>query len=305
LTPRIALPLLVLSLLAACGPSADDYPYLRDEHDPDGGPMTIDAGPPADAGPPDIPDEPLEDWDTTGGGPLTGIFAVEVTVNLNVVIDIEARQLYRLRILQDGTSLRTKTQPCVIDLPTVSGVAELSLPPALERVLRSKAIEDEGDFLSMADPVGAIFDPPASALVLGAELASPLTDPLPTMDDLATAVDEDEDGQPGVTVDARTILCREPEQAYAAIRAIADLSGTVEDLDTITGGVAPGLDQSILATSDPCLAAASTLVITVREGSSFRAIRVGDAEDYDMNGNVSCPEIAYYAAPLFGDHWLR
>jgi hypothetical protein len=291
-----------LALLAACGPSADGYEPVRTERGaPDAGPP--DAGP-LDTGPPDVPDEPLEDWDTTGAGPLSGIFASEVTVNASVVIDVESRQLYRIRLLQRGAEVRARVQPCRILLPSVPGVADLIIGPETEAVLRTKTFEAEGPFLSAPDPVGASYRPPSTVIVVGAELADPAADPLPTMEDPTTAIDEDADGNPGVTIDAETVLCREPEEAYVALRAAAALDGVVEDLDTIAGTVDPQLDFEILGFSDECLGAAAALDVMVRPGSAFRALRVGDAQDLDGNGNVSCTELAWFAPRLFGDHWL-
>ena len=89
----------------------------------------------------------------------------------------------------------------------------------------------------------------------------------------------------------------------AAIRATVGMSATIEDLDRLEGAVTPTLDQSILGISDRCLTAASTIQIEILEGSRFTAIRVGDAEDLDDNGNVSCPELTWYAPRLFGDFW--
>lgn len=291
-------------MLLGCGPSAEDYSFVRTEHcPPDCDAGARDAGP-TDAGPPVIPDEPLEPWDTADAGPLTGIFAAEVIVTAKVVIDIEARQLYRIRLLQRGTELRMRTQACRISLPAVAGVAELTIPPALERVLQTKGNEVEGPYLSMEDPVGAAFRPPSAVIILGADLSDPMLDLLPTQADPSRALDEDADGHPGVTVDATTVLCRNPERAYVALRAVALLDGIVEDTDTIAGTVSPLLDQSVLGVSHNCLAPAAELVIEIRPGSTFRALRVADAQDWDGNGNVSCPEIALHAADLFGDYWM-
>lgn len=287
--------------LAACGPDEGEVPLVRTERCTE----DCDAGPPdggLDAGPV-IPDAPLEDWDTTDAGPLSGIFAVEVVVAAKVVVDVEARQLYRIRILQRGEQTRLKTTPCRVDLPTVMGVAELTIPPALERVVQSKSVEHEGPFLSAPEPVDATFAPPPAWTVLGAELDDPASDPLPTMADPTDAIDEDEDGNPGVTIDAEAVVCRDPQRAFIALRTAAALDGTVDDLDAIEGSVEPTLDFEILGVTDDCLAAAAELAIETRDGSRFRALRVGADEDIDENGNVSCPEINVAAAELFGEHW--
>lgn len=302
---REALVLAVSACVAiACGPSSGDYPVERTTRR-DAAPARdagTDAGP-FDGGPPDVPDEPLEDWDTTDAGALTGIFAVEVVIPAKVVVEVEARQLFRLRIVQRGRSLHLRTSPCRIHLPAVAGVAELSIPPALEATIHTKSVEDEGDFLSGEGPTDVELTPPPSVLVLGADLDDPLVDPLPTPEQPSRAVDEDGDGNPGVTVDAVVALCRQPEQAYLALRAVANLRATVDGVDTFAGDVTPELEWSILGYSHDCLAPAAELEIEILPGSTFTAIRVGAAEDLDDNGNVSCPEIAWAAVPLFGEAW--
>jgi hypothetical protein len=289
--------------LGACGPSRDGYPILHTDHCCDGGPP--DAGR-MDAGPPDVPPEPLEAWDTTGAGPLTGIFALEVVVNASVVVDIQTRQLYRVRLLQNGTHVRARIQACVIDLANLPRLASLSFTPGAVNAIRMHVVEEEGDFLSDANPLGAVFAPPRTTVVIGANLANPETDPLPTMMDPANAIDEDMDGHPGVSIDARdVIVCHAPQQVYAAFRASVALSGTVSDLDVFEGTADPTVDQSVLDISDGCLSVARSLAVMVKPGSVFHAHRVGDAEDLDHNGNVSCPEIGWAGARLFGDYWLR
>jgi hypothetical protein len=295
---------IALALAIGCGPNAGDYPYLREAGcempcEPDAG---MDAGR-FDAGPPEIPDEPLEDWDETDAGPLTGLFAVEVIIPAQVIVEVESRQLYRLRILQRDEQTRLRISPCRFSLPSVASAATLTIPPRLEDVLRTISLESEGAYLSAADPIGAMLNAPPQTIVLGAMLDDPMNDPLPTTKMPERAFDQDGDGQPGVTIAAETVLCRTPEELYVALRATVAMSATISDLDRIEGDVEPALEQSVLGISDRCLTAASRIVVEILEGSSFTALRVGEAEDLDENGNVSCPEIAWYAPRLFGEYW--
>ncbi len=301
------LALLVGSLLS-CGPSSDGYAFVREEHCPPDCDASTDAGHDAgrsDAGPPDVPDEPLEDWDLTDAGPLTGIYALEVAVLANVVVDLETRQLYRVRMLQHGTSVRVRLQACVIDLASIRGLADLHFTPAAEGAIRRHVIDLEGDYLTAADPIGATFRPPRTFVTIGADLAMPDTDPLPTMADAALALDEDADGNPGVTIDATAVVCPSPEQVFAAFRASIALSGVVSDLEAFDGTVDPSIEQSVLGYTNDCLRVAANLVVTIRPGSAFHAHRVGAAQDLDGNGNISCPEVAWAGASLFGDYWAR
>lgn len=268
----------------------------------DAGPM--DAGP-VDTGPPVIPDEPLEPWDETDAGPLSGLWAVEAVVRARIVVDVESRQLFRLRVLQRGRTLRLRTTVCALRLPEVRNVAELAVPEPLERVLHTRAIETEGEFLSSESLEGATFAPEPVALVLGADVGDPFTDPLPTPERPERARDEDDDGHPGVTVLARTLLCPRPEEAYLALRTVASFSAVLDgSTDIVEGDVEPRLEWSFLGFSAECLAAARDLRVEIQPGSRFVARRVGHEQDVDGNGNVSCPELAWHASRLFGEAWL-
>lgn len=294
----------VMVATLSCGPNPDDVPFVRTTKTANDAQEEVQTDVVEDLGDVGIPDVPVEDWGEGEGGPLTGIFAVEVIISANVVIDVETRQLYRLRIHQEGTLLRQRTTLCRLSLPVVEGVAELTIPPATEAVIRTKADEREGDYLSRAEPLaGADYLPEAGTIVVGASLTDPETDPLPTPQDLTTASDEDDDGQPGVTVAATALVCEEQEELYVALRVAAPLVGTVEDENTITGTVSPELEQSVLGYSDACLAAAAQLPIEIRDGSSFRAVRMETATDLDRNGNMSCEEIVLAAPSLFGEYW--
>jgi hypothetical protein len=283
----------------ACGPSVDDYPLLRpDAEQPD--PALLEE---QQQGPTNfIENEPLEPWDESDAGPLSGIFAVEVNMPANVIVDLDTRQLFRFRMLQQGSQLRFKSQMCRIALPNVEGVAQLEIPLELEKLIRSKSSEATGSYLSSAEPIGAVFSPPTFSVLLGASLTDP-DGPLPTPDNLANASDEDGDGEPGVTLLATTLLCSEQQAAYAALRAGAAFEGKVATLDAFQGSVQPQLDVSVIGYSDPCMAAAADLPIQLLEGASFRTIRTRPEHDIDDNGNVTCGEVVEAAPQLFGAFW--
>ncbi|MFO0569589.1 MAG: hypothetical protein U0263_28325 [Polyangiaceae bacterium] len=296
--------LVLASLAFGCGPK-DDVPLLRTDHCPVEG--SCDAGGPVDGGPIAIPPEPLEPWDQTGAGPLTGIFAVETTINARVGIPVETRQVFRLRIVQKGKSLQQKTTLCAFKLPKVEGLATLVIPPELQSLMSQKHVEATGEFLSSESLIGAGYAPPPSLLVVGAKLDDPAHDPLPTKDDLSKAIDEDQDGNPGVTLLASVVTCGEGkfEKLFVALRTGVKLGGKVITPDRIEGKADVDLDQTVIGYSNDCLTTAAQINILVEPGSPFRAIRVGQAEDIDDNGNVSCPEIAAGASKLFGDFWTK
>jgi hypothetical protein len=304
---RVALALLACCALAlavvlcACGPSASNVPILREagDHCQVGG--CVDGGFETDDSSVPITWDPLEDWDGGDGGPLTGIFAVEATVTARAGIEVTSKQLYRLRIFQDGTSVHQKTTLCLLTLPSVPNVVTLDIPAALQELIEATSSETTGNYLSNPAILEAAYIPPPFLDVLGAaDLTNPATDPLPTMDS-GIATDDDNDGHPGVTLIAQTVTCTSAEQLYVALRVSGELAGTVQTLDVITGLAQIHLDESVVGYSDPCLAVASTITITVEPNSPYRAQRVGAAQDINGDGNVSCPEIIDQASSIFPD----
>lgn len=290
----------LLALAAGCGPDAVGYPFVRElRAAPDAGADVASADDARRA----APAEPLEPWDESGAGPLTGLFAVAVRVEARLGIPLASHQLLRLRVLQRDRRVRHRLSVCRLLLPSLPGVATLEVPPALEAVLRARGVEREGDSLSSPEPVGADWTSGPEPIVIGARLADPISGPLPTPDDLSAALDEDGDGQPGVTLTASTLMCEAPAELYAALRVVLDLRGHVESPDLVTGEVRASLDQSVLGWSDDCLAAAAGLPIEVVPGSTFRALRVGMDEDLDDNGNVTCDEVVAAAPALLGGVW--
>jgi hypothetical protein len=252
-----------------------------------------------------IPPEPLEDWTEPDPGPLSGIFAVEATITAHAGPEVKLKQLLRLRILQKGmtTFVHEKTTLCAFKLPDVPGTASLQIPPELQAVIQTKGAEEMGDYLSGSGTLK--YTPPPFLVVVGAKLANPATDPLPTQMDLTNALDEDNDGNPGVTLGAKVFTCPgDPppwEKLYVAIRTSGTLVGQVPSPDLITGKVDVKFVDSVLGYSNECLSAAAMLKIDVSPGSPFRAIRTSSDDDIDQNGNVSCAELVLRIPVLFPD----
>jgi hypothetical protein len=289
----------IFALLVACGPDPASVVYLRNDHCPVDG-CGMDAGT-IDAGPVVIPQDPLENWDTTGEGPLSGIFAVETTIQARVAVKVELKQLYRLRIVQKGTDLHEKTTLCSFKLPSVPGTATLIIPPTLQDLLNSKATENEGNYLSSDAVLNATWTPPQFLVTAGVKLQNPATDLLPTDPLSPEVIDEDNDGHPGVTLKADVLSCSSEQLLYVAMRITGSLLGTVITPDLMTGKLTAHLDESILDYSDPCLSAARQLHIEIYPGSPFRAQKTTSAQDLNHDGNVSCPEINLTASQIFSD----
>jgi hypothetical protein len=87
-------------------------------------------------------------------------------------------------------------------------------------------------------------------VVVGARLADPLRDPLPTMPSDPQVFDEDRDGHPGLTVEIGGILSG---QIYVAQRSWTELSGRMIGLDRISGSVRFGNEQVVLQATSTLL----------------------------------------------------
>ena len=249
--------------------------------------------------------------DGMGGAPagdaldVSGTWAFEATVNAKLLVDLVSYQYFLVDFVQDGTTLAQTTTNCEIQLPSVPNLAELILPPGLLTLLQDRPFVAEGAFLSAA-AVGATYQPDPQIFTLGVDFEGrdPFTDPLPNADDLTYALDEDEDGNPGVTVDVDAIVCPEVEQLFVAMRTGVEMEGVFDSVNTVSGDLAATLDQNILGSTDPCLDAAATLSPEVQDGSTFVGMRVdggqgGQNIDDDGDGQVTCAELRANLERLF------
>jgi hypothetical protein len=241
-----------------------------------------------------------------------------------------------------GTSLQHDVQICEIVLPTVAGAAgtcprdpadnlEVELSPGAELAayLPTLMLPQSTTTLTASES-GAAFNPTPFAVVTGAMLATPATDPLPrwdvmragcgVSDDMAMPMDcvdmfsqvedSDEDGQLAVTLnvmsnDADMVI---RGSAYAALRVVPTLRGTIENDDCVDGTVSAVLEYSILDSdvqlSSLALSTASVITnlpqITILDTSQFKMLRA-DGEglldfDDDDDGDVTCAEISAHSS---------
>ena len=223
---------------------------------------------------------------------LSGTFAVRAEVKATLIIPLTSTQFFLMEFEDAGDGkVKQTTTNCRNDLPSVEGIAEMVLPQAVLDLLQSRPSVVTGDFVE-----GNKYSPPRQSFSLGVDFEGrdPFTAPLPTEGDLTFALDEDGDGNPGVTVDVEALLCDKTQQLYAAFRTIVELEGTIESEDLITGVVSPQLDQAVLGVSDSCLDAAKALSPTVADGSTFKAIRIDPGV-----GTVTCDQMLEDVETLF------
>ena len=131
-----------VAALAACGPSASGDARERTSTTqclpgfctPD----AAAADPPGDAG---IGIMPLEQWPDETAGQYSGVYAVHAFVTAHIsVVTVSFQLLYRLRILQEtATNVMQSTDLCAIKLPSVPGLATLTIPPRLDGLITAKS----------------------------------------------------------------------------------------------------------------------------------------------------------------------
>jgi hypothetical protein len=288
----------------------------------------------------------------SGAVDLTGQWAVRADLNVQITGDPDslvllcpdpqtqpATLLLKVEITGSGTSYQQTVSVCEIGLPTVTGgvgscpsdpsqalETEIKPGPALSAYLPTVTVPDVPVTLGAAE-VRQAYNPSAFALVLGATLAAPATDPLPFWDtaktgcgsaaadpqpadcvvDLTKVTDEDGDGDIGVTLEAHAVDSDGTTVidgvAAAVLRVAPTLTGTITNDSCVTGTLAADFQYSIVD-SDVTLTGAPINTPSVIEqlppfeiqpDSTFRMLRANGSGDYDFDddddGTVTCTEI--------------
>jgi len=145
----------------------------------------------------------------------------------NYTLTMRARAQVKTEVTTTGAKLTVKI--CDVRLPQVSGY-QPELDAAFVSSLPALTINATTGTQLSTDPV---------ALVLGASLAKPLTDPLPAAGS-SRIKDQDQDGNAGVSI-------RIPGYGsiFAAMRVTLDLEAPLTSAAAITGKAEVGLDQKV------------------------------------------------------------
>jgi hypothetical protein len=148
-------------------------------------------------------------------------------------------------VVQDGDVLNLELYPCSIDLPELDGKK-----PSIDlEVFRAMPAVKISGGLAYADEVWTFWTEEV-AIVLGAELADPLTEALPTDKDDERVVDVDGDGKPGVSIKISLF------KVYASVRMKLELSGDIRADETISGSANAQIEQQIYGDNIPFVDAA-------------------------------------------------
>ncbi len=178
-------------------------------------------------------------------GPYAGRWALqqvtttvaEVPVVGKVYATTTAVSIHKLK--HKGERLRGKGRLCKLDLDSGSAFVKTVMPPALLKALPAPRVDaivrDEGGRLT--------FSQPRQTIVLGAKLDNPEGDTLPRLIGDPRVFDQDEDGEPAVTVRISGIVSGDMRVVQ---RSWTELTGERVGHDRIEGSVRFGNEQVIL-----------------------------------------------------------
>lgn len=201
----------------------------------------------------DADDEGAGEWGDIGGdgkaddttpaapGTLSSKYALELTSTMKLEdtrdgsrSDFKLRARGTVTTVQDGENLELEVKLCDVALPEVSGYQPLLDPAFVARLAPLKikgTIHDDNGFRLATEPV---------ALVLGAQLANPLSNRLPATADDTRVKDQDQDGNPGVSIQIPGY-----GKIFGTMRVKVSIAATVAGAPSISGTSDIVLDQVV------------------------------------------------------------
>ncbi|HKE17879.1 MAG TPA: hypothetical protein VKB80_23545 [Kofleriaceae bacterium] len=258
------------------GPVADGSPGTPDAATPDGG--TTDGGAP-DAGTPDAstPDASTPDAGTpdaggdagTPGVDLTGTWVSSVTTQGTITVPLFENQpatidlTLRIAVTRSGGTLQNHVEVCRLNTVTDDQGLLIDFPtPVLALLTDDQSIPDPGVVVGGPVPI------PAFSIVVG-------------QDAQGNPTDDDNNGQPGVTIPA--IVLGTPIAAHSSLQIALSFPGvTLVDENTQMGTSSFTTNGSVFDT-DPLDLMGSISVTPASPTTPFTATR--------LPGDVSCSEI--------------
>ena len=194
-----------------------------------------------------------QDWnggENTATRPdLNGIWAQKIVNTSLSKIPIVGRvttvttSYLRVEIDQDGEELRLDSEVCHLEIDSSQDSVRTIVPPRFVRAMeeqsrRARLVEtSDGD---------AKFVAPSKTTTLGVRLRSPSYENLPSEPDDPRIVDQDGDGDPGVTLQLRGLVSAD---LYVAQRGSDALRGEVRGNSIIDGLVSWSSDQKVLGST--------------------------------------------------------
>ena len=270
LTKITALACIVLTA-AACGDTEETTTMDHSQHDMGGDHQPTDA-PTA---------HPLAHL-------VEGTYAIKMVIpklqNLPVIGETESAVLsYSLgTIKQQGHSFTITEQPCHY-VASTNELIQVSIPDripaAITPTVTPITFQGEGDNIS--------YDRAESVVVVGANLADPANDPLPTSPDDDRVVDHEGDGKPGATAMISGMISGE---LYYVQRQHYAYSGTRAADGTLSGLLLDRSQQNTIdATEDMLKSDTSSTPIPERTTATL----------LPLTGDYTCSQLIYELPTLF------
>jgi hypothetical protein len=206
-----------------------------------------------------------------------------------------APSLVLASFVQTGLHVDAQYNTCDVAFPSVTSIVGTVGDSAPASFYAAIPVVSQSFTLASGD-LGALYQPPPSIVVVGANLADPAHDALPTDETDARVVDADGDGHPGVTVQ-NTL----GGDQYIVFRNIGTSKGTVLSSNEILGDSAGDLlastETSVFGLGNaflPATQALGSVVDLARVDGRFGAINA----DANGDGTISCDELVDAASSL-------
>lgn len=193
---------------------------------------------------------------------------------------IQQTYIYLVSDMQpnEAGGLKVSEETCHMDLSVIGGLDTLPGPGLIDHLL---PVQLEGELIA-AEPWPQ-FTTTQYADLWGAKLNAPLTDPLPTDEEHSTVWDQEQDGNPGVTIEL--VVDESGQQfglAYITQRVLFRLDGHAVDGERLEGNIhVDGAEQIVLDSPQAYIRLSDPEVKPVDDISLsfFQMIRVAD--DFD------------------------
>ena len=218
--------------------------------------------------------------DGTGSGTLAARYGLELTsiTKLEDTRDssvstytLRARALVTTTQTTDSVKLAVKL--CDVTLPQVSGYQPQLAPAFVASLAKLDLTGHITDGTLETDP---------AALVLGAALHAPLTDALPTDGSDSRVRDQDNDGNPGVSIKIPGY-----GNIFSALRVKLSITAPIDNVDKIAGDADVHLDEAIYGDDIWFYDAASSLA----ESQMYTQVVSAQNEFKMASGITTCPGV--------------
>jgi hypothetical protein len=171
---------------------------------------------------------------------LTGLVGLPPTGTLT---EVTSTLLVLHDVVEIAGETRVTHRTCSLSQPKMSGV---------ETVFRPQFVAGIPNNTVTAEIDGARVTFPRDRVILGAALANPDADPLPTEASDPRVVDGDGDGSPGVTVVLQGLF---QAQLFITYRHFIALEGTADAAGCVSGVLRGAIEQTQLGSSEEALMA--------------------------------------------------